>query len=81
MKIWQCYDNLPAQAWYYTDDERIALTGQGKLAGRLVRLFQLLLRLDHFRRINYIKMLRSMSRRPQWRIYQRISSTDVEMHG
>jgi hypothetical protein len=29
MKIWQCYDNLPAQAWYYTLDERIAVTGKG----------------------------------------------------
>ncbi|KAL0953126.1 hypothetical protein HGRIS_004395 [Hohenbuehelia grisea] len=29
MKIWQCYDNLPAQAWYYTDDRRIAVTGKG----------------------------------------------------
>ncbi|KAF8997618.1 G-X-X-X-Q-X-W domain-containing protein [Cyathus striatus] len=28
MKIWQCYDNLPAQAWYYTDDNRIALENQ-----------------------------------------------------
>jgi hypothetical protein len=30
MKIWQCYNNLPAQKWYYTDDNRIALEGQGK---------------------------------------------------
>ena len=29
MKIWQCYDNLPAQAWYYTNDNRIAVTGKG----------------------------------------------------
>jgi len=29
MKIWTCYDNLPAQAWYYTEDNRIAVTGQG----------------------------------------------------
>ncbi|KAF9456845.1 ricin B lectin domain-containing protein [Collybia nuda] len=29
MKIWQCYDNLPALVWYYTDDNRIALTGKG----------------------------------------------------
>ncbi|KAF8914421.1 ricin B lectin domain-containing protein [Gymnopilus junonius] len=29
MKIWQCYDNLPAQQWYYTDDNRIALEGKG----------------------------------------------------
>ncbi|KAJ3507120.1 hypothetical protein NLJ89_g6487 [Agrocybe chaxingu] len=29
LKIWQCYDNLPAQQWYYTDDNRIALEGQG----------------------------------------------------
>ncbi|KAF8890490.1 ricin B lectin domain-containing protein [Infundibulicybe gibba] len=30
MKIWQCYDNLPAQAWYYTNDNRIALAGKGQ---------------------------------------------------
>ncbi|RDB19188.1 Endo-1,4-beta-xylanase A [Hypsizygus marmoreus] len=29
MKIWTCYDNLPAQAWYFTDDNRIALEGKG----------------------------------------------------
>jgi len=29
MKIWQCYDNLPAQEWFYTADRRIALTGRG----------------------------------------------------
>ena len=29
MKIWQCYDNLPAQEWYYTTDNRIALENQG----------------------------------------------------
>ena len=31
MKIWQCYDNLPAQAWFYTADNRVALTGKGML--------------------------------------------------
>lgn len=30
MKIWQCYDNLPAQAWYFTGDNRIALENQGE---------------------------------------------------
>ena len=30
MKIYTCYDNLPAQQWYYTNDKRIALEGQGK---------------------------------------------------
>jgi len=30
MKIWKCYDNLPAQAWHYTNDNRIALTGRGQ---------------------------------------------------
>ncbi|CAA7269993.1 unnamed protein product [Cyclocybe aegerita] len=30
LKIWQCYDNLPAQQWHYTDDNRIALEGQGQ---------------------------------------------------
>ncbi|KAF8157229.1 ricin B lectin domain-containing protein [Crassisporium funariophilum] len=29
LKIWQCYDNLAAQSWYYTDDNRIALQGKG----------------------------------------------------
>lgn len=29
MKIWTCFDGLPAQAWTYTADNRIALTGQG----------------------------------------------------
>lgn len=29
MKIWQCYDGLAAQQWYYTGDNRIALTNQG----------------------------------------------------
>ncbi|KAG6838598.1 hypothetical protein C0991_010374, partial [Blastosporella zonata] len=28
MKIWECFDGLPAQTWYYTDDKRIALLGQ-----------------------------------------------------
>ncbi|KAF5376912.1 hypothetical protein D9615_007318 [Tricholomella constricta] len=30
MKIWTCYEGLPAQTWYYTDDNRIALLGQGQ---------------------------------------------------
>ena len=29
LKLWQCYDNIPAQQWYYTDDDRIALDNQG----------------------------------------------------
>ncbi|KAF7796196.1 hypothetical protein EIP86_007370 [Pleurotus ostreatoroseus] len=29
MKIWQCFDGLAAQEWFYTDDNRIALTNQG----------------------------------------------------
>ena len=29
-KIWTCYDNLPAQNFYYTGDNRIALTGKGQ---------------------------------------------------
>ena len=29
MKIWKCFDNLPAQDWFYTADLRIALTGMG----------------------------------------------------
>ena len=31
MKIWQCFDNLPAQDWFYTNDGRIALTDQGMI--------------------------------------------------
>ena len=30
MKIWKYFDNLPAQAWFYTADVRIVLTGTGK---------------------------------------------------
>jgi hypothetical protein len=29
VKIWECV-NVPAQQWYYTDDDRIALEGQGR---------------------------------------------------
>ncbi|KAF9443177.1 carbohydrate-binding module family 13 protein [Macrolepiota fuliginosa MF-IS2] len=29
MKIWECYDSLPAQQWYYTDDNRVELEGTG----------------------------------------------------
>ncbi|KAF8147701.1 G-X-X-X-Q-X-W domain-containing protein [Crassisporium funariophilum] len=29
MKIWTCYDNLPAQQWNYTPDNRILLTNRG----------------------------------------------------
>lgn len=31
MKIWQCFDNLPAQQWFLTTDARIALFGKGAL--------------------------------------------------
>ncbi|KJA15305.1 carbohydrate-binding module family 13 protein [Hypholoma sublateritium FD-334 SS-4] len=30
LKIWQCYDNLAAQAWNYSDDDRITLVGKGQ---------------------------------------------------
>jgi len=29
MKIWQCYDGLPQQQWYITDDHRVALENEG----------------------------------------------------
>ncbi|KAG6906890.1 hypothetical protein DXG01_011478 [Tephrocybe rancida] len=29
VKIWQCYANLPAQTWFYTADNRIALKDKG----------------------------------------------------
>ncbi len=31
LKIWQCYDNLPGQQWYYRADNRIALENQGMI--------------------------------------------------
>ncbi|KAJ8520470.1 hypothetical protein ONZ45_g2708 [Pleurotus djamor] len=30
MKIWTCFDNLPAQQWYYTGDLRVAVEGKGQ---------------------------------------------------
>ena len=30
MKIYTCYNNLPAQQRYYTNDKHIALEGQGR---------------------------------------------------
>ena len=30
MKLWQCYEGLAQQTWYYTDDNRIAVEGQGQ---------------------------------------------------
>lgn len=29
-KIWQCYDGLEAQSFYFTGDNRIAVTGKGQ---------------------------------------------------
>lgn len=29
MKIWTCFNNLPAQQWFYTGDNRIALQNEG----------------------------------------------------
>jgi hypothetical protein len=29
MKIWKCYDNLPQQTYWYTNDGRIALKDKG----------------------------------------------------
>ncbi|TXT10863.1 hypothetical protein VHUM_02368 [Vanrija humicola] len=30
LKIWQCYPGLTQQTWWYTDDNRIAVQGQGQ---------------------------------------------------
>ncbi|GLB34535.1 putative G-X-X-X-Q-X-W domain-containing protein [Lyophyllum shimeji] len=30
LKIWTCYENLAAQSWYYTNDNRVALFNQGQ---------------------------------------------------
>ncbi|TFK38390.1 ricin B lectin domain-containing protein [Crucibulum laeve] len=30
MKIWQCFDDLPAQTWFFTNDNRMALFNQGQ---------------------------------------------------
>ena len=46
-KIWTCYDNLPAQAWYYTDDNRIAVTGKGAQSASCFRGFELITRVSH----------------------------------
>ena len=35
MKIYTCYDSLQAQQWYYTNDKRIALEGQGRKSRHL----------------------------------------------
>lgn len=29
LKIWQCFDNLPAQQWNYSNDNHITLVGTG----------------------------------------------------
>ncbi|KAF9447224.1 carbohydrate-binding module family 13 protein [Macrolepiota fuliginosa MF-IS2] len=29
MKIWECFANLPAQEWFLTSDDRVALLNQG----------------------------------------------------
>jgi hypothetical protein len=29
MKIWQCYNNLPAQAWHYSNNDKLSLNGNG----------------------------------------------------
>lgn len=30
LKIWTCYDSLPAQDWWFTNDSRIAVTNKGQ---------------------------------------------------
>ncbi|KAL1408566.1 hypothetical protein Q8F55_005379 [Vanrija albida] len=30
LKIWQCYPGLTQQTWWYTDDNRLAVQGQGQ---------------------------------------------------
>jgi hypothetical protein len=31
LKIWECYDDLPAQQWFFTDDLRLALEETGEI--------------------------------------------------
>lgn len=38
MKIWQCYDGIPAQQWFYTNDQRIALEGNSTYSSQLLHL-------------------------------------------
>lgn len=38
MKIWQCYDNLAAQKWFFTDDNRIALENRGLSSFNVVKM-------------------------------------------
>jgi hypothetical protein len=33
MKIWECFPGVPAQSWFFTTDERVALQNQGILQG------------------------------------------------
>lgn len=37
LHLWQCYQGLPQQQWYWTNDNRIALTGQGECATTMPR--------------------------------------------
>ena len=30
MKLWKCYDGLPQQQWWFTEDNRIAVKDQGQ---------------------------------------------------
>jgi hypothetical protein len=39
MKIWDCFSGIPAQTWFFTTDERIALENQGILQGTHLESF------------------------------------------
>lgn len=39
MKIWECFDGLPAQQWTYTDDFHIVLENTGLSPGHLLAAF------------------------------------------
>ena len=67
MKIWQCYEGLAAQQWYYTDDNRIAVEGQGHLSFKVLE--------------SSLIAYRSVFGPHQRQSHERKSCSNVVMHG
>ena len=72
LKIWQCFDNLQAQEWFYTDDQRISLNGTGLSVPPFLSL------MTH--RSFACPPYRPMRRPPKWNRSQREPNPDVAMH-
>jgi len=62
MKLWQCYDNLPAQNWVYNADNQFVLSGKGQQLS------------CHIPPPITCKFFRFMSR-PEWRQFIELEST------